>query len=240
MLRLHDPRTGRLEEPPRAEVLRVHVLAGTDLRGLVVADLLRRLADRRGRRVLLSGEAGDAGAGTGAGADAGGGADTGGGADAGVRGDLSEYGVGPLYPDAPERADLYVAPRAHEADAWTLVVPPASGSFEGDPLAVRLAFLSAHYREPLHADVEAAEARLRGWRADVAEWANAPGRPMHRPSAAEAEAALADDLDTPAALAVLDRIASDASLAPGAKLETFIHLDLLLGLNVVADIGRTG
>ncbi|MEV4256718.1 hypothetical protein AB0J52_26435 [Spirillospora sp. NPDC049652] len=219
MLRLHDPRTGRLEDLPRAEVLRVHVLEGTDLRGLVVADLLRRLADRRGRRVLLSGDVNDGG-----------------------QEDVAEYGVAPLYPDAPTKADLYVAPRAHETDAWTLVVPPAAGAArpsEGDPLAVRLAYLSAHYREPLDLDVEAAASRLRAWRAGVAEWANAPGRPMHRPSATEAETALTDDLDTPAALAVLDRVASDASIAPGAKLETFVHLDLLLGLNVVADIGRT-
>lgn len=211
MLRLRDPRTGRLEDLPRADILRVHVLDGTDLRGLVIADLLRRVAERGRRSVLLSGPYEDA----------------------------SDYGVGPLYPEAPDKADLYVAPRAHEAVEPTLVVPPASGALDGDHLAVRLAFFSVRYSDPLVLDVEAAASRLRAWRADVAGWANAPGRPMHRPSAAEAEAALADDLDTPAALDVLDRVSADGSIAPGAKLETFIHLDLLLGLNVVADIGRT-
>ncbi|WP_051467956.1 hypothetical protein [Actinomadura oligospora] len=214
MLRLHDPRTGRLEGLPRAEVLRVHLLDGTDVRALVVADLLRRVAERGRRSVLLSG----------------------------AHEDASDYGVAPLYPEAPDRADIYVSPRAHEANELTLVVPPASGASDVDPLALRLAFLAVPYREPLALETETADAaasRLRAWRADVAGWASAPGRPMHRPSVTEAETALADDLDTPAALDVLDRVASDESIAPGAKLETFIHLDLLLGLNVVADIGRT-
>ncbi|MEV5568571.1 hypothetical protein AB0L06_00860 [Spirillospora sp. NPDC052269] len=217
MLRLHDPRTGRLEGLPRAEVLRVHLLDGTDLRALVVADLLRRVAERGRRSVLLSG----------------------------AHEDASDYGVAPLYPETPAKADLYVSARAHEANELTLVVPPASGvsgSSDVDPLALRLAFLAVPYREPLVLEAETADAaasRLRAWRADVAHWANAPGRPLHRPSITEAETALADDLNTPAALDVLDRVASNESIAPGGKLETFINLDLLLGLNVVADIGRT-
>ncbi|MFC4905694.1 hypothetical protein [Actinomadura gamaensis] len=212
MLRLHDPRSGRLEGLPRTEVLSVHIADDADLRGLVVADLFRRVAERAGRRVQV----------------------------AGTHEDASDYGVPPLLPP-PSRPDIHIVPEAREAESLTLVVPPAaSGSVpEDDPLAVRLAFLSAHYREPLVPDAEAASARLHAWRTDVATWANAPGRPLHRPSVTEAEKALADDLNTPVALAVLDRVASDASLAPGAKLETFIHLDLLLGLNVVADIGRT-
>ncbi|MCP2336578.1 hypothetical protein [Actinomadura rupiterrae] len=212
MLRLFDPRSGRLEGLPGGEVVRVQVLDGTDLRGLVIADLLRRVAERGRRRVLLSGPQEDA----------------------------SDYGVAPLFPEAAQPADLYVGPSAHEGDAWTLVVPPASGTAEGDALAMRLAYLSGHYREPLTLDAEAAATRLQGWRTDVATWASAPGRPLDRASVTEAEKALADDLNTPAALAVLDRVASDDSLASGTKLETFIHLDLLLGLNVVADIGRGG
>ncbi|MFC5185438.1 hypothetical protein [Actinomadura harenae] len=212
MLRLHDPRTGRLEGLPRGEVLRVHLLDGADLRALVVADLLRRVAERGRRTVLLSGAAHE---------------------------NASDYGVAPLYPEVPSDADVYVSPRAHEANALTLVVPPVSGSSDADPLAVRLAFLAVPYREPLVLNADAAASRLAGWRADVAGWANAPGRPLHRPSVTEAETALADDLDAPTALDVLDRVAADEAIPPGSKLETFVHLDLLLGLNVVADIGRT-
>jgi len=61
---------------------------------------------------------------------------------------------------------------------------------------------------------------------------------MDRTYAAKAEEALANDLNSPEALAVLDRLVDDPDLAPGTKLETFIHLDMLLGLNLEALIGR--
>lgn len=62
---------------------------------------------------------------------------------------------------------------------------------------------------------------------------------MNREYVAEAEAALANDLDSPTALAVLDRLIADPDVQPGAKLETVIHLDMLLALDLVRDIGRT-
>ncbi len=65
-----------------------------------------------------------------------------------------------------------------------------------------------------------------------------PGPSDGREYAAQAEAALADDLDSPGALAVLDRLAADPDVPPGAKLETFIHLDMLLALGLVSAIGR--
>jgi hypothetical protein len=61
---------------------------------------------------------------------------------------------------------------------------------------------------------------------------------MDRAYAGEAEGALADDLDSPAALSVLDQLTADPGVEPGAKLETAIHLDLILGLDLVAGIGR--
>jgi hypothetical protein len=82
-----------------------------------------------------------------------------------------------------------------------------------------------------------AAARLEAWRSLVAGWARSPGRPMDRDYARKAEAALGNDLDSPAALAVLDEIAADPDVPPGAKLETFIHLDLTLALGLVAAIG---
>jgi hypothetical protein len=60
---------------------------------------------------------------------------------------------------------------------------------------------------------------------------------MDRDYARKAERALGNDLDSLAALAVLDEIAADPDVPPGAKLETFIHLDLTLALGLVSAIG---
>jgi cysteinyl-tRNA synthetase len=51
-------------------------------------------------------------------------------------------------------------------------------------------------------------------------------------------AAFDDDLDTPAALRVLRALEKDSEIPPGAKFETFAHLDHLLGLDLARDIGR--
>ena len=83
-----------------------------------------------------------------------------------------------------------------------------------DPMAVRLALLDGHYRadrEWTGGRLKAAEARLERWRAATA-LATAPpveellGRVRER---------LADDLDTPAALAAIDAWAAQALDAAG-------------------------
>ena len=56
--------------------------------------------------------------------------------------------------------------------------------------------------------------------------------------AAVVEAAFADDLDTPRALQVLRAIERDPAVPPGARFEAFAHLDQLLGLDLVRDVGR--
>jgi cysteinyl-tRNA synthetase len=53
------------------------------------------------------------------------------------------------------------------------------------------------------------------------------------------EAAFDDDLDTPAALRVLLDLEGDASVAPGAKFESFLHLDQVLALDLSIEIGKT-
>ncbi|POM25023.1 L-cysteine:1D-myo-inositol 2-amino-2-deoxy-alpha-D-glucopyranoside ligase [Actinomadura rubteroloni] len=199
MLRLRDA-DGELTGLPGGPVLRIRADAGP--RGAVVADVLRRAAERGGRRVLLA-----------------------------LPGDFTALGVAPSQ-DFHGEPDVVVGP-----GAWP-DVPPASGSADGP--GARLAVLATPYREPLDltpSRLAAAAARLDAWRTSVAAWAREPGRPLDRASVRAAETALADDLDVPAALAVLDRVAA-SDLAPGAKLETFIALDLLLGLNLVAAIGR--
>ena len=52
------------------------------------------------------------------------------------------------------------------------------------------------------------------------------------------EAAFDDDLDTPAALRVLRDLEGDESVAPGAKFESFLHLDQILGLDLSIEIGK--
>ncbi|WP_141578080.1 hypothetical protein [Actinomadura sp. WMMA1423] len=225
MLRLHDHRTGRTEALPAGRGLRVQVVGSSDApeggyRRAVVADLLRRVAERARRRVRVVSTASAAPAG------------------------LDDYNVQPfeVLEDVLPDADVYVTGTTDTSgmDALHLVVPQESGAAP-DPLTARLAMLEVPYREPLELSEErlaASAARLDAWRGKVAEWATSPGRPMIREYADEALAALADDLDGPTALAVLDRLAADRDVPPGAKLETFIHLDLVLALGLVSAIGQ--
>jgi len=110
-----------------------------------------------------------------------------------------------------------------------------------DPLALRLAFLERRYRERLDLTwpgLTEADRTLRQWREQVADWATHPSRPMSAPHVAEIAGAFDDDLNAPAALAVLRDLASTADISPGAKFETFAHVDQLLGLDLVREVGR--
>lgn len=237
MLRLYDDRTGRVEPLPPGRALRVHVLDGAGARALVVTDLLRRVAGRAGHRVRATASPSVAAQDT----------------------DWSDFNIQPFEAPGPDRpggsgrpvpdADVYVSESGGaEVDGLRLTVPRESGDWSSvlaestvDPLYARLAMLEGHYREPLYlpaAKLAAAAGRLDEWRDRVARWATEPGRPMSRPYTEKAEAALADDLGSPGALAVLDELADDPDVSPGAKLDTIIHLDLILGLNLVAAIGR--
>ncbi|MEU2365874.1 cysteine--1-D-myo-inosityl 2-amino-2-deoxy-alpha-D-glucopyranoside ligase [Streptomyces noursei] len=76
-----------------------------------------------------------------------------------------------------------------------------------DPAAIRLALLAHHYRsdwEWTDAELTAAEARLGRWRSAVSR----PDGPPAEALLEELRAALADDLDAPAALAAVDRWAA--------------------------------
>jgi len=82
-----------------------------------------------------------------------------------------------------------------------------------DPMAIRLALLAHHYRtewEWTDADLEAGVARIERWRAAV----SGNGGPDATATLAALRAALADDLDGPAALTAVDAWA-DRALEPG-------------------------
>ncbi|MFI7640371.1 cysteine--tRNA ligase [Nonomuraea sp. NPDC049400] len=110
-----------------------------------------------------------------------------------------------------------------------------------DPLAVRMAFLEHRYRQQMNLTwdtLRAADRTVRRWRARVAEWSESPSAPMASEYAQRVESAFDDDLDTPSALRILRELERDASVAPGAKFETFLHVDQVLGLDLSTEIGK--
>jgi hypothetical protein len=220
----------------------------TDLRVLVVADVLLRSAEMLGGLQVLILLAADVGPGqVEALVKAAGmisvhppaayvsppGAETpfGGPADVHVaRDDVSVGGTGLLVGVGPVRAG-----REDLLAGVGVAAPP-----EDDPLAVRLAMLSRAHQRPVDltpAVLADAQETLRRWRRRVSEWAETPSRPMH-PGAARAVSALEDDLGTSALLAELYDLENQASVPAGAKFETFAYFDRILGLDLVRDIGR--
>jgi cysteinyl-tRNA synthetase len=110
-----------------------------------------------------------------------------------------------------------------------------------DPLALRLAFLSARYRTQADLSwdaIAAADRTLTRWRGLVADWAESPSERVPPEWAAEFWGAVDDDLDTPRALQALRRLEKDAGVAAGARFEAFAEADRLLGLDLVRLVGQ--
>ena len=105
-----------------------------------------------------------------------------------------------------------------------------------DPMAVRLAILAHRYRDDwdwTDEGLHAAQARLEHWRAAV----SGNGGPDADGTLAAVRAALADDLDTPAALAAIDAwadlsLAGTADPVEGAPGVIGRTLDALLGIRL--------
>ncbi|MFI6325236.1 hypothetical protein ACIBG8_47505 [Nonomuraea sp. NPDC050556] len=161
-----------------------------------------------------------------------------------------------VYQDAlcPDAGALNLRPPEHVGPPPAVDVTIGSVSFDEpiipvreivdaglDPLAVRLVFLEHHYRDPLVLDWDAlrdAHQALVLWRTQVARWAESASKPMHDGYVRRAEAAFDDDLHTPTALRALRELEQDASVEPGSKFESFLHLDHVLALDLSVDIGR--
>ena len=96
------------------------------------------------------------------------------------------------------------------ARLWVQVAPDDHGAEPGqEPLAVRLALLRYRYWEPASGgDVVAGadNGTLTRWRALIARWARSPSGAMSREHAEAVTDAVANDLDTPAALRVLGEL----------------------------------
>lgn len=98
-----------------------------------------------------------------------------------------------------------------------------------DPMAIRAALLAHHYRSDWEWTADAldeAAARLGRWRAAAAR----PSGPPARPLAAAVREGLADDLDTPAALAAVDAWASADGDDEAAPAQAAAVVDALLGI----------
>jgi hypothetical protein len=253
VLSLFDPGTGRAEPlvPGRGGELRILSRGGppglAGLCDLLLPDLIRRTAEWHRLRVA------SAWAETGAWAKNGGGA--------AFRQAASALNLRP--PDTDDlgsAADVCTGEDGGPpADGrWTRSGPvtfPADLSATGpdplaglagrglDPLALRLVLLGRRYRDPLTVTwpaLAAAGEQLASWRGLVADWANRPSRPLSAAHRGRIAAAFDDDLDTPAALAVLRDLAADPAVPPGARFETFADADRLFGLDLVRDVGRAG
>lgn len=101
-----------------------------------------------------------------------------------------------------------------------------------DPAAIRLALLGHHYREDwewFDSDLAAARERLTGWRAAVARAGAAPAQPVVE----AVRAALADDLDSPTALTVVDDWSAREGKDPGAAAVVAQLVDALLGVALI-------
>jgi hypothetical protein len=150
--------------------------------------------------------------------------------------------------------DVYLAsPGTSEGDRLSgLVVPvgaarlhreagTAADLLAGDePMAVRLGLLSFPYHQPADLTGQTlAEARatVGRWRLRVAQWAQSPSRPMPARIAETVQSAFGD-LDTVSALALLRSLEADADVPAGAKFESFVYADRVLGLDLPRDIGR--
>lgn len=117
----------------------------------------------------------------------------------------------------------------------------AAGLLGGhDPLAVRLALMSVprHQTAELTAATLADAARtLSEWRRHVARWAESPSRRIPEPVQAAFRAAF-DNLDAGTVLSSLSGLAADETVPPGARFESFVYADRVLGLGLPRDIGR--
>src|ERR1700678_3962316 len=245
MLRLLDARSGAPADvrPTRTGLLRVcaYLPGGepdvTGLRVLLVADLLPRVAEMGDLQVVTV-------------------LATDGQSPAHVADLTGRYGIHP--PSAQvNRADIR-AMSGGPVDVHLVSGDPSVTGTQGglvvnvgaanmpqaddfDPLAVRYALLSFPYDQL----AEATESVLAGagetigrWRTLVAGWAEMPSGAIPARVVEAAQAAWSD-LDTVSVLTLLDDLAADDAVPAGARFESFLYADRILGLELAREIGRT-
>ncbi|RJL33426.1 hypothetical protein D5H75_11600 [Bailinhaonella thermotolerans] len=212
----------------RGPVLRVQ-LCGDDLRTHVVADIVRRVAERQRLRVVQRQGVKQEEAST-----------------LNIRPpeDIGEPGpeaidvhVGEVDCAEHERVSVWIASGRMRLDNGLAGVVAAGL----DPLAVRLDLLRRHYREPAELTwdtLREAQSVLERTRGLVARWAESPSAPLPAERIRPALEALDDDLDTERALRVLFDLEHDGETAPGAKFEAAAYLDQVFALDLTREVGR--
>jgi hypothetical protein len=263
VLRLLDARTGSPAEvrPARRGVLRVCAHAPqaaaqpdiTALRVLLTADLLARAAELRGMQVLTAVQL--TGASPAQAAAVEGSASVLGihppafygscrDAPSSLGGPADVHLLGQGASMEPGQAGLLVtigAARLDTADGHPDAA--AGGPLTGhrhDPLAVRLALMSFPGQRPAalaDGELGRADETVARWRQLVARWAESPSRPVPAAIAGTMREAFGG-LDIVAVLALLRGLPADANVPAGAKFETFVYADRILGLDLARDIGR--
>lgn len=221
--------------------MRVHVgapdrpLGAGDLRALLAADLLMRVAETTGSQVVIGWSAPEV-------------------PEDSLRAlasDAALLGIRPPEGESTGPAEVLVVADGAQADGpedaprlttGPVLVPEAwdGPDQRPEPLALRLALLGAAHRTPADLTgpvLAAARTRLDRWRRVVRESARAPSRPLLADETEAAFAGFEDDLDAAAALAVLDGMAGRTDLAPGAVFETFVNLDRILALELAREVG---
>ncbi len=138
-------------------------------------------------------------------------------------------------PDVPrlDAVDVAVGEVAVPAEHTLAVRPWSRPDGPADPLAVRLLLLTT----PLPDDVDpavlpGAAEELARWRRRVGEWARLPSAAPPVDAVASVTAAVDDGLDTARALGLLRDLEVDGSVPAGARMEAFLALDRLLGLDL--------
>jgi len=107
------------------------------------------------------------------------------------------------------------------------------------PLAYRLMCLQAHYRSEMEFSWEglaAAQTRLKRLVQAVAALRAAPGRPGAAGAGGylkRLDAAVADDLNTPRALPVMDELLADKRVSADDRLAALAEFDAVLGLDLL-------
>jgi len=259
---LPDARSGRYTEvrPGRAGLLRVGAYLGqeagepdwTGVRVMLIADLLARVAELRGLQVLTAVVfPGDPPAEQGVAERAAGllGVHPPAARASSARAPVMLGGPVDVHIAGPEGVDDGSGGLVTQAGATRMCSavsgegdPVAAGAVpvEEHPLAIRLALMSrSHDRgvELTGAVVARARETTEQWRNQVASWAESPSMPMPQHIRTELDAAFSD-LDILRALALLSKLAQDTDVPDGARFETFVFADRVLGLELARHVGR--
>lgn len=212
--RVRDAATNEFAVLPRGVRILVAVDPGVSPpRAALVADLIRRVAELRGGQARVTATS--------------------------ALPDLMACNIHPAAVAADDQADVVVGRVV--PGRLCLDVAPVEGSLPDavPPLAARLLILGEPYRRPVALDgpaLVAAGERLDRWRDLVAAWAGFPSAAMPPPAVVAMFDRAGDDLDTPGVLGLLDRLAGDDGVSPGARFEFFVYADRLLGLDLAAHL----